>query len=200
MLKVGGSDTYMSRMAGPRVRTLVNNLDELPDSVILPSLDKDNATGKEFSILYSGLPDQCDGCRLFGHLAKQCFKRKLSQNSCGKKQNTVFKSRKEPIRQEKPASRWTPNKMVEDGKKDTEGSGNLERNSQILDSRKSGQRKELTGKVNRHRIVPGWMPSKVWDRGRIRGKERRRCCWQLSLYPLGKQGNHRPWGGVFSPL
>ena len=124
VLKVESSESCMGRLAGPRVRTLVSNLEELPNTVILPNFEKNNDRGKEFSVLYSGLPDQCDRCRQFSHLAKNCEKKKLppqqkiqsqkaNQSGArgweGQSKNTHYARPAFTATKEKwPKGRWTP--------------------------------------------------------------------------------------------
>ncbi len=62
--------TKISRSAGiPQVRILVSGTSSLPEYIQLPRPGGGNVLQK---VEYSGLPNQCFGCRQMGHLAKNC--------------------------------------------------------------------------------------------------------------------------------
>ena len=63
------------RILAPRNRVL-------PSSVLLPNLQK-NKESLSRRIMYQGLPDQCFICRHFGHLGRDCpRKRYRSEEAC----------------------------------------------------------------------------------------------------------------------
>lgn len=64
------SNSSKGKTAGPRIRTLVQDPSSLP-STITP-IGSDRATKQEIKVLYSGLQNQCNRCRGFGHYAKDC--------------------------------------------------------------------------------------------------------------------------------
>lgn len=79
VISVDNSDAYRAKLFGPRIRLLVRDLDALPHSVILPRLDGEGTV--EYTLEFSGLPNQCGRCRSREHQVCGCPKREfLSQH------------------------------------------------------------------------------------------------------------------------
>ena len=73
VIAINNLEAYMAKLFGPRVRLLVNNLDSLPQTVVLPRLGGDGIV--EFNLEYSGLPNQCGRCRSREHQVRHCPKK-----------------------------------------------------------------------------------------------------------------------------
>ena len=73
VIAIDNSEAYRAKLFGPRVRLLVNNLDDLPQSVVLPRLDGEGIV--EYNLEYSGLPHQCGRCRSREHQVRNCPKK-----------------------------------------------------------------------------------------------------------------------------
>ena len=59
----------------PSLRILAPRNSELPSYVLLPNLQEDKEPLSQ-KIMYQGLPEQCFICRNFGHLGKECPRRR----------------------------------------------------------------------------------------------------------------------------
>jgi hypothetical protein len=73
VIAVDNSEAYMAKLFGPRIRILVRDLKNLPQSVILPRLDEEGVV--KYKVEYSGLPSQCGRCRSTEHIVRFCLKR-----------------------------------------------------------------------------------------------------------------------------
>lgn len=78
-------DSYKGKTAGPRIRTLVQDVTALPEEVSL--VGPDETVFQKIKVVYNGIQNQCNRCKGMGHYVKDC---KQSQSNTGKK----------PIRQE----------------------------------------------------------------------------------------------------
>ena len=73
IISIDNSEGYRSKLFGPRIRLLVKELNRLPQTVVLPRLDREGTV--EYSLEYSGLPHQCGRCRAHDHLVRNCPKK-----------------------------------------------------------------------------------------------------------------------------
>lgn len=72
VISIDNSEAYRSKLFGPRIRLLVQDLQRLPQMVVIPRLDGEGIV--EYSLEYSGLPNQCGRCRGHDHLVRNCPK------------------------------------------------------------------------------------------------------------------------------
>ena len=70
VISIDNSEGYRSKLFGPRIRLLVKELNRLPQTVVLPRLDREGTV--EYSLEFSGLPHQCGRCRSHDHLVRNC--------------------------------------------------------------------------------------------------------------------------------
>jgi hypothetical protein len=78
VISIDNSEAYRAKLFGPRIRLLVQNIHQLPQTVVLPRLDGEGTV--EYKLEFSGLPKQCGRCRAHDHLVKNCPKRSLPVN------------------------------------------------------------------------------------------------------------------------
>jgi hypothetical protein len=65
VVAIDDTDSYKSKLSGPRIRIITSNVDTLPKTITLPRHD-----GKGdliYELEYSGLPEQCGRCRSYDH-------------------------------------------------------------------------------------------------------------------------------------
>ena len=84
------------RRGTPAVKILAPRNSVLPSSVLLPNLQK-NKEPLPQKILYQGLPDQCFICRHFGHLGKDCPRKRFRSEEASKSTSKGGKSDWTPI-------------------------------------------------------------------------------------------------------
>lgn len=65
VISIDSSEAYKAKLLGPRIRLLVQNLNALPHTVVLPRLDGKGT--QEYALEFSGLPNQCGRCRSREH-------------------------------------------------------------------------------------------------------------------------------------
>lgn len=94
VISIDSSEAYKAKLLGPRIRLLVQNLDALPHTVVLPRLDGKGT--QEYALEFSGLPNQCGRCRSREHQVRNCPKKDIT--------NRYQKS--QPARKEKEAPQW----------------------------------------------------------------------------------------------
>nr|PNR44674.1 hypothetical protein PHYPA_014443 [Physcomitrium patens] len=70
VLYIDDEDTYLTKLSGPRVRILTENVKTLPKTLLIPRLD--GGSDIEYTLEYSGLKSQCSRCRSFEHTIQQC--------------------------------------------------------------------------------------------------------------------------------
>ena len=75
VIAVDNSELYRAKLFGPRIRLLVKDLNDLPQTIIVPRLDREGEV--EYSLEYSGLPSQCGRCRSRDHPVRHCPKREV---------------------------------------------------------------------------------------------------------------------------
>jgi hypothetical protein len=73
VISIDNSEAYRSKLFGPRIRLLVQDLQQLPQTVVIPRLDGEGTI--EYNLEYSGLPRQCGRCRGHDHLVRNCPKK-----------------------------------------------------------------------------------------------------------------------------
>jgi hypothetical protein len=77
VLQVEFLNTYVSKIVGPCVRMLVGNIENLPQKiVILAETPQDNLKHK---LLFNGMLNQYNRCKIHGYLVKTCLLKKLSR-------------------------------------------------------------------------------------------------------------------------
>jgi len=74
VLEIEAADSYIKRPAGPMITIELKDISKLPGYIRIPSMAEGAETNNMIAqrILYSGLPNQCKKCRLFGHHARSC--------------------------------------------------------------------------------------------------------------------------------
>lgn len=74
VIKVEDKSTPLKRPAGPIIHIHVSSIDKLPGYLLVPNISNEAGTGqmREQKVFYSGLPDQCNRCRQFGHQSGDC--------------------------------------------------------------------------------------------------------------------------------
>ena len=70
VIAIDNSEAYRAKLFGPRIRILVKDLNTLPHTVVLPRLDGEGVV--EYTLEYSGLPNQCGRCRSREHQVRNC--------------------------------------------------------------------------------------------------------------------------------
>ena len=75
VISIDNSDAYRAKLFGPRIRLLVRDLHQLPQTVVIPRLDGEGTV--EYQLEFSGLPKQCGRCRAHDHLVKNCPRKTL---------------------------------------------------------------------------------------------------------------------------
>ena len=80
----------------PAVRILAPRNNVLPSSVLLPNL-QENKEPLHQRIVYQGLPDQCFICRHFGHLGKDCPRKRYRSEEAPKSTAKVGRSDWTPV-------------------------------------------------------------------------------------------------------
>ena len=70
VISIDNSAAYKAKLFGPRIRLLVKDLNNLPQMAVLPRLDGEGTI--EYSLEYSGLPNQCGRCRSHEHQVRFC--------------------------------------------------------------------------------------------------------------------------------
>lgn len=73
VISIDNSDAYRAKLFGPRIRLLVEDLDALPHTVVLPRLDGDGTI--EYPLEFRGLPNQSGRCRSREHQVRYCPKK-----------------------------------------------------------------------------------------------------------------------------
>jgi len=79
VLEIKPEDSYIKRPAGPMIMVETRDIGKLAEYIRIPSM-AEGATTKDPTlqrILYSGLPNQCQKCRRFGHFARTCTVTKI---------------------------------------------------------------------------------------------------------------------------
>jgi len=76
VIAIDNFEAYRAKLFDPRIRILVKDLNNLLHTVVLPRLDGEGVV--EYSLEYSGLPQQCGQCRSMDHQVR-CGSRKNSK-------------------------------------------------------------------------------------------------------------------------
>ena len=87
VITIDNSDAYRAKLFGPRIRLLVQSLNTLPQTIVLPRLDREGTV--EYKLEYSGLPNQCGRCRSREHQVRYCPKREIKLQQRPKIPNTT---------------------------------------------------------------------------------------------------------------
>jgi hypothetical protein len=93
VIAIDNSDVYKAKLFGPRIRLLVQDIDNLPQTITIPRIDGEGVA--EYALEYNGLPNQCGRCRSREHQVRHCPKKELQ----GKKR--VSRHRQNTGRREK---------------------------------------------------------------------------------------------------
>ena len=93
VISIDNAEGYRAKLFGPRIRLLVQNLDRLPQTVVIPRLDGDGTV--EYKLEFSGLPHQCGRCRAHDHQVRNCPKK---FPPISKKDGFFKETRREPIK------------------------------------------------------------------------------------------------------
>ena len=72
VIAIDTSEAYKAKLLGPRIRLLVQDLNNLPQSIVIPRLDGEGEA--EYELEFSGLPNQCGRCRARDHQVRNCPK------------------------------------------------------------------------------------------------------------------------------
>ena len=73
VIAIDNSELYRAKLFGPRIRLLVKDLNSLPRKIAIPRLDREGVV--EYSLEYSGFPNQCGRCRSRDHQVRYCPKK-----------------------------------------------------------------------------------------------------------------------------
>jgi hypothetical protein len=73
VIAIDNSEAYRTKLYGPRIRLLVQDLETLPQTLVLPRIDEEGEA--EYQLEYSGLPHQCGRCRSMDHQVRNCPKK-----------------------------------------------------------------------------------------------------------------------------
>ena len=73
VISIDNSEAYRAKLFGPRIRLLVRDLQQLPQTVVIPRLDGEGTV--EYTLEFSGMPKQCGRCRAHDHLVRNCPKK-----------------------------------------------------------------------------------------------------------------------------
>ena len=79
VIDIDNSDIYKAKLFGPRMRILVQDINNLPQLIVLPRLDGEGVV--EYELEYSGLPHQCGRCRSRDHLVRNCPRKETTRDS-----------------------------------------------------------------------------------------------------------------------
>jgi hypothetical protein len=66
VISIDSSEAYRAKLFGPRIRLLVQDIDNLPHTIAIPRLDNEGTI--DYPLEFSGLPSQCGRCRSREHL------------------------------------------------------------------------------------------------------------------------------------
>ncbi|CAK9216022.1 unnamed protein product [Sphagnum troendelagicum] len=74
VLEIEPAKSYIKRPAGPLITIELKDISKLPGYIRIPSMAEGAGTDDMIAqkILYSGLPNQCRKCKIFGHHARAC--------------------------------------------------------------------------------------------------------------------------------
>jgi hypothetical protein len=72
VIAIDTSEAYKAKLLGPRIRLLVQDLNDLPQSIVIPKLDGEGEA--KYELEFSGLPNQCGRCRARDHQVRNCPK------------------------------------------------------------------------------------------------------------------------------
>ena len=75
VVAIDTSETYRTKLFGPRIRVLVRDINKLPHIVVLPRIDRKGTM--DYLLEYSGLPNQCGRCRSRDHQVRHCPKKEV---------------------------------------------------------------------------------------------------------------------------
>ena len=113
VISIDNSEAYRAKLFGPRIRLLVRDLHQLPQTVVIPRLDGDGTV--EYQLEFSGLPKQCGRCRAHDHLVKNCPKK----TPAGGKKKEGFAAHNVPDFGSEPAKTPESDRTQEGGREDT---------------------------------------------------------------------------------
>ena len=91
VIDIDNSDIYKAKLYGPRMRILVQDINNLPQLLVLPRLDGEGVV--EYTLAYSGLPHQCGRCRSRDHQVRNCPRKDTTGGKQEQKTNQRTKKR-----------------------------------------------------------------------------------------------------------
>lgn len=100
VISIDSSEAYRAKLYGPRIRLLVRDLHQLPQTVVIPRLDGEGTV--EYKLEFSGLPKQCGRCRALDHLVRNCPRRSPPVNKKKAVRNRGVEARKELPQETEP--------------------------------------------------------------------------------------------------
>ena len=110
VIAIDNSEAYRAKLFGPRIRILVSDINNLPQSVVLPRIDGEGEV--EYQLEYSGLPNQCGRCRALDHHVRHCprkdFRFQRRENQVRSKHLHPATETKQPTVQQKVPARQEP--------------------------------------------------------------------------------------------
>jgi hypothetical protein len=96
VIDIDNSDTYKAKLYGPRMRILVQDINNLPQLIVLPRLDGEGVV--EYALEYSGLPHQCGRCRSRDHQVRNCPRKDTAGGNRDQKTNQRPKKQEQAAR------------------------------------------------------------------------------------------------------
>ena len=107
VISIDNSEAYKAKLSGPRIRILVQDLNELPDTVEIPRLDGDGTL--EYTLEFSGLPNQFGRCRSHEHQVRHCPKKESHiRRTENNHDNTALKSTRQLDRRDEDSIKPNP--------------------------------------------------------------------------------------------
>ena len=91
VIDIDNLEVYKAKLFGPRICLLVQDVNNLPQLVVIPRLDGEGVV--EYDLEFSGLPNQCGRCRSRDHQVRHCPKRETQERDRGVRNEPSAKGR-----------------------------------------------------------------------------------------------------------